>query len=276
MNATNLSVTRPMLRYHGGKFLLAPWIISHFPAHRVYTESFGGAASVLLRKTPSYSEVYNDLDSEVVNLFRVCRNRGKSLIKALRLTPFSREEFQLAYEPTTDPLEKARRMVVRAFMGFGSAAATTHKNRTGFRSNSMRSGTTPAHDWKNYPEALEAIIERLRGVVIENKDYKKILLQHDSPQTLHFLDPPYVLDTRYKGQKAMSYRFEMSNQDHVDFCEFIGGLKGMVVVCGYNHSVYEKHLPWRRIDKKAFADGAAERIESLWISPNCTTTLTLF
>src|SRR6266576_1049473 len=104
-----MKVERPILRYHGGKFVLAPWIISHFPEHRVYVEPYGGAASVLLRKERSYAEVYNDLDSEIVNLFRVARDNGKELIRVLALTPFAREEYQAAWEATDDPLEQARR-----------------------------------------------------------------------------------------------------------------------------------------------------------------------
>ena len=69
---------RAALRWHGGKWILAPWIIAHFPPHRVYTEAFGGGASVLLRKGRAKSEVYNDLDSEVVNLFRVLQDRASA------------------------------------------------------------------------------------------------------------------------------------------------------------------------------------------------------
>ena len=91
--------TRPVLRWHGGKWLLAPWIIGHFSEHRVYVEPFGGAGSVLMRKPRCYAEVWNDLDGEVVNLFRVLRSaRAQELVDVIRLTPFARDEFVAAYE----------------------------------------------------------------------------------------------------------------------------------------------------------------------------------
>lgn len=115
--------------------MLAPWIISHFPEHRVYVEPFGGGASVLLRKPRSYAEIYNDLDSEIVNLFRMVRDRGAELAKLLTLTPYAREEYGTLHDDD-DPMEKARRTVIRSFMGFSSTSI--HRN-TGFRSDSNRS-----------------------------------------------------------------------------------------------------------------------------------------
>ena len=156
-----MSPSRPLLRWHGGKWLLAPWIISHFPAHRTYVEPFGGAASVLLRKDRAYAEIYNDLDDQVVNLFRVMRSPGLAaqLREALRLTPFARREFEAAWETCCEPVEMARQLVVRSFMGFGSNAHSDMgkgARTTGFRANSNRSGTTPAKDWENYPELQKA------------------------------------------------------------------------------------------------------------------------
>lgn len=263
--------TRPILRYHGGKWLLAPWIISHFPEHRVYVEPFGGAASVLLRKGRSYAEVYNDLDGEVVNLFRVVRDDGHELRQKLHLTPFSRVDFMESYKQSTDPIDQARRTVIRSFMGFGS---NSHNHATGFRSNSNRSGTTPAHDWMNYPDCLVAVIERMRGVVIENRDAKLVMTAHDEKTTLHYVDPPYVAETRDKGS---DYRFEMTDADHRELAEFLRGLQGMVIVSGYDCPLYaELYKGWRTETITALADGARKRQETLWFNQNVPEVATLF
>lgn len=255
---------RPILRWHGGKWKLADWIIAHLPRHRVYVEPFGGAASVLLKKPRSYAEVYNDMDGEVVNLFRVARDRGGELLRALELTPFARDEFSESYHETTDTLEQARRTVARAFMGFGS---NSHNRATGFRANSNRSGTTPAHDWRNYPYAFGDVIERLRGVVIENREASDVMRAHDGAETVHYVDPPYVAATRDKGG---DYRHEMTDADHVVLAETLHKLHGPVVLSGYRSALYDDiYEDWRRVDRHSHADGARDRVECLWLSPRC-------
>lgn len=262
---------RPILRYHGGKWLLAPWILSHFPEHRVYVEPYGGGASVMLQKARSYGEVYNDLDGEIVNLFRVVRDHGPQLEERLRMTPFARDEFQLAYEPCEDALEQARRTMARSFMGFGSAAASGAK--TGFRANSNRSGTTPAHDWQNYPDNIAPIMDRLRGVVIENKDAREVMLQHDTPETLHYVDPPYVFDTRSMANPycKKGYRHEMTDDQHRELAATLRELRGMVIVSGYACPLYDEELysGWFRVERPALADGARPRVEILWMNDLC-------
>ena len=259
---------RPIVRYHGGKWKLAPWIISNFPEHRVYTEAFGGGGSVLLRKHPSYSEVYNDLDGEMVNLFRVVREHGAQLADLLRLTPFAREEYRDSFEVSDDPIEQARRTVIRSFMGFGSNALCRNIN-SGFRANSNRSGTIPAHDWANFPDCVPALVDRLRGVVIENRDAVEVMLQHDGEETLHYADPPYVHSTRTSAAHGHhGYNFELTDEQHADLAVTIRGLKGAVVLSGYACDLYDKELykDWFRVERAAHADGALDRVEVLWMN----------
>lgn len=261
--------------------MLGPWIIEHFPSHRVYVEPFGGAASVLMRKERCYAEVYNDLDDDVVNLFRVLRDDvlRDRLVIALRLTPFARTEFNDAYEAAGEPVERARRLVVRSFMGFGSNGHNI-KAKTGFRSNSNRSGTTPARDWTNYADGIAPVGQRLAGVVIENKDAVDLMAQHDGVDTLFYVDPPYMVDTRslknpyYIKYRGGMYAHEMDDADHDRLLSALVGLRGMVVLSGYPHSLYDERLAdWRRVEKEALADGARPRIEVLWINPACAARL---
>ena len=242
---------------------LSQSVCSAFPQHRVYVEPFGGGGSVLMRKARSYAEVYNDLDGEIVNLFRIIRDDGEKLIELIELTPFSRVDFQESYEPTSDPIEQARRTVVRSYMGFGSNA---HNKATGFRSNSTRSGTNPARDWRNYPAAVGAMIDRLRGVVIENRNALEVMAAHDGKKTLHYVDPPCVTETRDKGE---DYRHEMTAQDHIEMAEMLNSLKGAVVLSGYGSELYDELFAgWERVERRALAGGARERTEYLWLR-NC-------
>jgi DNA adenine methylase len=286
--------TRPALRYHGGKWRLAPWIISHFPPHRVYVEPFGGAASVLLRKVRSAAEVYNDSNQAVVTLFRVLQDPASAarLIELLRLTPFARDEYRLACQVTNDPIERSRRLIMRSFMGFGSNAHNERgrhfracirhpsigfrgtSSRSGFRANSDGSNTTPAHDWANYSHALEIIIERFSCVIVENSKALKVIKQHDRVDTLHYLDPPYLPETRKLLKKKggpgyLAYEDEMTLDDHIELLAAVQNLRGMVLLSGYPSKLYDDALPdWRRFETEAWADGAKPRIEVLWLNPH--------
>lgn len=268
------SPPRPLLRWHGGKWLQAPHIIAHFPPHRVYVEPFGGAWSVGLRKPRTYAEVWNDLDGELVNLFRVLRSdRAQELPELLRMTPFARDEFYEAYELAEDPVERARRLIVRAFMGHGSDGASG-QYRTGFRANSNRSGSTPAVDWINLPDSLELTIVRLRGVVIENRPALQVMMTHDGIDTLHYVDPPYLHETRARTHRRADnggvYRHELTDEQHEELLAQLCRLRGMVVLSGYPSEIYDQALQgWTRIDRAALADGALPRTECLWLNPAC-------
>ncbi|RBP11581.1 DNA adenine methylase [Pseudocitrobacter faecalis] len=267
----SIAIKHPAIRYHGGKFRLASWIISHFPEHRCYVEPFGGGASVLLKKEPSDAEVYNDLDGDVVNLFRVLRDpaSAQQLIQACALTPYSREEFYSAYEVSESQIEQARKLVVRASMGFGSAGAT--KGKTGFRLDTKRNSATAQRIWARQPDNLAAVASRFAGVLVENRSAIQCMRDHDTASTLHFVDPPYVHETRVGVSKNGAYRYEMNNEEHAELLNELKALQGMVVVCGYDSKLYNDALAgWQRVTRTTAANGhsgSVQRTECLWINP---------
>lgn len=254
--------------------MMARTILQHFPPHRIYVEPFGGAASVLLQKPRAYCEVYNDVFDDVVNVFRVLRDPAlaQRLRELCELTPFSRTEFA-AQVDRSDPVEWARGVIFRSFAGFGSASAR-EDYRTGFRANSNRAGTTPAHDWANWPSHIVDYVARLRGVVIENRPAMDVMAQHDRGDCLHYLDPPYLMVTRSKSSQSGVYAHEMTFEQHKELLEFARTMQGQVIISGYRSDLYDEILKgWHRVDFGAIADGARKRTESLWMNYRLPNTL---
>jgi len=261
MTTSLIAPRRPLIRYLGGKWVLSRWIIPLLPPHRVYVEPFGGGASVLLRKERSGVEVYNDADGELVNLFRCVRDHGAALIEKLENTPFSREEFRRSYRPTDDGMEQARRTVVRTFQGFCS---TSYVRQTAFRASSKGRNGEHVREWVSLPQALGAIITRLRQVIIEQRPAADVIRNHDAPDALFFLDPPYVASTRDKGS---IYRADMDDAGHEALAEQVHGLAGAAVVCGYPSALYDRlYAGWTRHTKPTRTHGNA-RQECLWVKP---------
>ncbi len=250
---------RALVRYHGGKVRLAERICGLFPPHECYIEPFGGGAAVLLAKARTRLEVYNDLDGDMVSLFRVLRDDPERLASSIALTPFAREEHVTAYQGAIDDLERARRVLIRSHFGHGSSGI--HRT-TGFRAAGMRAGTLPVHGWATLPDTIRAAAERMRAVVIEQRPAVQVMQAHDAPGVVHYVDPPYLPETRDAGR---DYRHELSREDHVDLLDCLRGLKGAVVLSGYASALYDEALSdWRRIEVKTRADRAAERTEVFW------------
>jgi len=225
-----------------------------------------------IQKPKAYAEVYNDLDGDIANLFRVLRNaqQREELIELLILTPYSREEFENAWLLVDEPVEQARRTIIRAQMGFGSAGASM--GMTGFRIDTKRQYGTAQSLWVTYPEHLSLIGQRLSGVLIENRPAVQVLKDHDALTTLHYVDPPYMHETRYSGAKAgRIYRHEMDDSDHQNLLKTLLELEGMVMLSGYPCEMYDDMLKdWKRIEIKARISsgrGTDTRIECLWMNP---------
>lgn len=273
-------LTRPPLRYHGGKFRMARHILRHFPPHRTYVEPCGGGAGLLLAKPtpgPGCTEVYNDADGSLVAFFRVLRDpaQRRRLQDLLAWTPFARAEFEAAYEPTDDDVEAARRLLIRSHQGFGSAAAT-REHRTGWRGGAVRSRTAPVDDWRRIGEVLEAAGQRLRHTYIEGPmDAAECIARHaHRAEALVYLDPPYVMEAR--NAESACYAFEMDEAGHrrlAAAAHEAAGRGAHVVVSGYASELYDRDLyaDWPRVEFAARANGRAgtvERTEVLWLSPS--------
>lgn len=145
-------------------------------------------------------------------------NSGE-LIDAIRLTPCSREELNHA-RPVKDPVERARRFLVRSW--FGIANDAFRDASSGFRVSRNRQPTVAA-DWKNLPETLEKAVERLRNVYIEQRDALELISRHDDPETLHFIDPPYLKSTR---TREGSYTHEFTDAQHEDLLRLVLDCRG--------------------------------------------------
>jgi DNA adenine methylase len=165
-------------------------------------------------------------------------------------------------------VERARRTLIRAEMGFGSAGAT--KQSTGFRSDTKRNHGTAMQVWSRLPDAIASFGARLRGVLIENRDACQVIADHDTPHTLFYVDPPYLPNTRWRAGHA--YRCEMSDAEHSALLELLTGVQGMVMLSGYASPLYDTRLAhWTRVARRAHGAGQAgsvPRTEVLWLSPN--------
>jgi DNA adenine methylase len=261
-------VKNPLLNYHGGKWVLAPKIVSLFPEHSSYVEPFGGGGAVLLYKGRSHTEVYNDLDDDIVNLFYVVRERGSELSEKLKYTPYARKELEMAFCKTGDPLEKARRLLIRSMFGRGGSVTNFEKNKLTFCTKQPLVRKVRANVWADFPCRIKDICDRLQGVIIENKDAFSLIKQFDKEDTLFYIDPPYMFKTRDKGR---DYRYEMADADHEKLAELLRSVKGKVVLSGYATKEYEEwYGGWRRKEYESYADGNSssgrKRIEVIWMN----------
>jgi DNA adenine methylase len=268
------TIKRPALRYYGGKWNLAPWIISHFPPHKNYVEPCGGAASVLLQKPRSPLETYNDLDGNVVNFFRVLRDRPDELIRKIRLTPWAREEYRNHYEPAPDDeVERARRFWVGSVFGISGMPFSSSGMRMVKNTDHAPNGLLP---WMVIDVSfLEIIARRLRMVQIESKQFDQFVREYDHVDALIYFDPPYVHSER---TNISEYVFEWNDSQHIESAELMRACSGFVVVSGYAcplyAELYEAH-GWQRVDKEAQTNSGGKRIESLWLSPRTVEALNM-
>ncbi|BAU11254.1 D12 class N6 adenine-specific DNA methyltransferase [Leptolyngbya sp. NIES-3755] len=254
--------------WYGGKFNHLNWLLPLLPEATHYCEPFAGSAAVLLNRPPSPVETYNDIDGEVVNFFRMLRDRQDELIHAIGLTPFSREELRIAAEEPTEnltELERARRFFVRARQVRTGLAQTASAGRWAHCKLTSRAGMAGAVSrWLGSVEGLSEIVQRLLRVQIENASAIEIIQRYDSEETLFYCDPPYPHDSR---GDANAYRYEMSDRDHEKLAEMLRSVKGKVALSGYHCNLLDTlYKDWNCVDapSKQCMSVKQPRTEVLW------------
>lgn len=257
----------PLLKYYGGKWKLADWIINHFPPHKIYIEPFCGSASVFLRKSPADLSVLNDLNSHIINFFDVLRTQADALVKAIDLTPFSYQEWRRSFELVDDPLERARRFYVSCWQSFGSGGADARQSkRTGWRRSLSTTRGSTTHEDFNRLDGLWLAARMLKRAQIDCLPAIQCIQKYDSSDALFFVDPPYPQSTRREGRKM--YAHEMSDADHRALAETLHAIKGMALISGYDCALYrELYADWTVVSKSATTNGNSQAMEYLWINP---------
>ena len=223
---------------------------------------------MFFNKAPAKHEVINDLSGDVVNLFRVIRERGKELAALIEMTPWAREEYELSHESSNDPLERARRFVVRAQQGHGTDGL--RGGNTWSRSQHDRPGWRPRR-WHLIPDDIEGLISRLGETEIDNRD--AVILVHDyaEPDVLIYADPPYVYETRTGGKM---YQYEMTDADHLALLDTLDAHPGPVVLSGYHCPLYDDRLAhWTYRERRVQAEKGNSRVEVLWLNQVCVDRL---
>ena len=257
-----------MLKYPGAKRRMASWILSQMPPHNSYWEPFFGSGAVLFQKPLSPIETVNDLDGDVVNLFRMVRDEPEKLAAAVAATPYARQEYEAAFAPTDDPVEKARRFLVRCQQGFGSRAGAY---KPGWK-NDVR-GRERAYDvlsWNRAPGWIAEAAGRLKRVQIEHMPAVELIGRFNYADVLIYADPPYLPATRTGKQ----YRHEMAERDHVELLEALKRHRGLVMLSGYPNPLYDELLKgWSAAEfGNRVANGGA-RTEVLWMNFETQTSL---
>jgi DNA adenine methylase len=276
---------RQVLRYYGSKRRIAPWLISHFPEHDNYIEPFFGGGEPFFSKQPSKNEIINDMNREVVNFFYVLREKFDEFVQAIQLTPYARNEIDLAnetakappawtwddeqkrYRPVDfDEVELARRFYVRSRQGrSGNSSAW----RTTWRCEYTRKRARSYIDDFNGVKHIFDAAERLKCAQIENMDALDLIRKYDTPESLFYVDPPYPRETRGQSWRQ-AYAYEMTTEQHQELGGLLRNIEGMAIISSYPNRLYDQMFSdWHCETIETYDNLKQVKIEAVWINPQC-------
>lgn len=252
---------KSILRYPGSKWNLAKTIIALMPDHKSYLEPFFGSGAVLFSKSPSKIETINDMDDEIVNLFKVIRLYPDELKKVIELTPYARSEYNQAFLiKSEDPIERARLLLIKSLQSHGFRVT----EKSGWKNDVQgREKSYCVSHWCEVSKIIDEVTQRLKQVQIEKMDAVELIQRFNYPNVFIYLDPPYVLSTRTRKQ----YRYEMTDKDHIKLLETILQSKAKVMISGYQSDLYEEYLNgWTKLTYNATAEKGLKRTEVIWMN----------
>ncbi len=264
--------SKPPFGYYGAKLRIAKRIIEILPPHNAWVEGFCGSAALTLAKSPVPIEVINDADGEIVNVFKQLRDNSHQLCRAVALTPYSRQELALARQTKAQvsELERARRFLVSTMMTVNSINGPCHAGFSYSPSYTRHGREARVNRWYNLPERLEKVVERLRGVRVENLDVFDLIRPFsDRPATLIYLDPPYFM------KRGHGYVIDANNLEfHEQLLDTCQKARCMILLSGYENKLYRKSLTpkngWQRKEIETHTRDTTgkdfSRTEVLWMN----------
>lgn len=257
---------RSVLKYPGSKWNIAPQLVSLIPEHHSYLEPYFGSGAVFFHKPPSDIETINDLDSDVVNLFRCIQKDSERLARLIMTTPFSREEYDLQFKSPegaicNNPFERAAGFLIRCWQGHGFR---TNGYKVGWKNDVQgRERMYALWNWYRLPEWVIEIAERLKTVQIENRPALEVIQRFNYANVFMYLDPPYVLSARTGKQ----YKHEMEAPEHEELLRVIVKSNAKIMISGYDTELYNDYLhDWRKEKFSSCAEQGKPRTEVVWMN----------
>lgn len=262
------------LNYPGSSWMNAKRLVSLLPKHHMYVEPYFGSGAVLFNKSVSNIEVINDINSDVTNLFDCIRNQSEELARTISMTPYSRNVYNEAFEfLEADNLKRAAQFLIRCQQGMGFSVC----RKTGWKIDAGgRESMYALWNWYQLPEWILEAAERLKKVQIENKPAELIIRKFDSKDTVMYLDPPFLPDTK-RQSKQKQYPDEMTQLDHERLLEQIVSSRSQIIICGYDNEVYNRTLAtWNTKEFSTKVGNGLRRMEKIWYNFRNNEQITIY
>lgn len=265
------------LKWHGGKYYLATRVVSRMPPHLHYVEPYFGGGSVLLAKDPEgVSEVINDIDERLTNFWMCLAHEDYfgGLRRVAEASPFCETLFNACLGHLERPCDNKEPICVACAYAFFVACRQSLAGRmnafTGVTKTRTRRGmNNEVSAWLSAVEGLPAVHGRLKRVLILNRDALDVIKEQDGPDTLFYLDPPYLQETRAAPDV---YAHEMTCAGHDRLLSVLAGIRGKFLLSGYHSDLYDDAAagcgwPCEEFDLPNQAAGGKEKrrmTECLW------------